>query len=208
MINVKHNPMLIVVSAPSGAGKTTLCDRLIREHADMVYSVSCTTRLPRVGEVDGSSYHFLSTEEFNARAQSGEFLEHAEVHGNWYGTLRATVHTAMAQGHDVLMDIDVQGADQIRRALALAPSDDVLRQAYVDIFIAPPSMRDLQLRLWGRGKDDEGVIERRLSQAQAELACWRQYQYIIVNDRLDDSYRTLESIIFAERHRVTRLVDV
>jgi len=207
MITLKHKPMLIVVSAPSGAGKTTLCDRLIREYDDMVYSVSCTTRPPREGEINGSSYHFRSVEDFSARADAGEFLEHAVVHGNRYGTLRKTVFDAMEQGHDVLMDIDVQGAQQIRAGLEQAPANDPLREAYLDIFIAPPSMRDLQLRLWGRGKDDEQVIERRLKRAQSELECWREYRYVIVNDRLDESYRILQSVLLAERHRVSRLLD-
>ncbi len=194
----------MVVSAPSGAGKTTLCDRLITEFDSITYSVSCTTRAPREGEIDGKSYYFLAQEEFDERVRNGEFLEHAVVHGNHYGTLKETVHEALAAGRDVLMDIDVQGAEQIREFVHEDSGNDWIRDIYVDIFIAPPSMHDLQLRLWGRGKDEQDVIQRRLVRAQEELQCWKDYQYVIVNDRIDDSYHALRCILFAERHRVRR----
>lgn len=204
MITLERKPLLMVVSAPSGAGKTTLCDRLITEFDSITYSVSCTTRKPREGEIHGKSYFFLSPEEFEHRVAAGEFLEHAIVHGNHYGTLKSTVYDALAAGRDVLMDIDVQGAEQIRRFAQEGPDNDWIREIYVDIFIAPPSMEDLQLRLWGRGKDEQDVIQRRLVRAQEELKCWSDYQYVIVNDRIDDSYHALRSILFAERHRVRR----
>ncbi len=204
MITLERQPLLMVVSAPSGAGKTTLCDRLVTEFDCITYSVSCTTRAPREGEIDGKSYYFLSQPEFDQRVEKGEFLEHALVHGNRYGTLKETVHEALEAGRDVLMDIDVQGAAQIRRFVQEGPDNEWIRDIYVDIFIAPPSMHDLQLRLWGRGKDEQEVIQRRLVRAQEELQCWRDYQYVIVNDRLDDSYHALRCILFAERHRVRR----
>lgn len=204
MITLLRHPLLLVVSAPSGAGKTTLCDRLIREFDDLVYSVSCTTRAPREGEVDGKSYFFLSPEAFEARVAAGDFLEHAVVHGHWYGTLKQTVRDAMDRGRDVLMDIDVQGAEQIR-ARARRGEPAWLRSVYVDLFIAPPSLRELQLRLWGRGKDDATVIERRLEVAGAEMERWREYRYVVVNDRLDESYDALRSILLAERRRTQRL---
>ncbi len=207
MITVKRHPMLWVVSAPSGAGKTTLCDRLVADEDTITYSVSCTTRAPRAGEIDGKSYFFLSESAFDARVATGEFLEHAVVHGNRYGTLVRTVRDAMAAGRDVLMDIDVQGAAQIRAALAFDTALADLRAAYVDIFIAPPSLRDLQLRLWGRGQDDEAVIEKRLAGAADELGHWRDYQYVIVNDQLETSYRTLHAIWTAECRRTQRLAD-
>jgi guanylate kinase len=194
----------MVVSAPSGAGKTTLCDRLITEFDSIIYSVSCTTRVPREGEIHGKSYYFLSHKEFDERVRAGEFLEHAVVHGNQYGTLKASVHEALQSGRDVLMDIDVQGAAQIRRFATEGSDNEWIRDIYVDIFIAPPSMHDLQLRLWGRGKDEQDVIQRRLERAQEELQCWKDYQYVIVNDRIDDSYHALRCILFAERHRVRR----
>lgn len=207
MITLKRTPMLWVVSAPSGAGKTTLCDRLVAEHDTITYSVSCTTRAPRAGEIDGKSYIFLTEETFAERAASGEFLEHARVHGNYYGTLKQTVQDALAAGRDVLMDIDVQGAAQIRHALQTDPALAALQAAYVDIFIAPPSLHDLQLRLWGRGQDEEAVITKRLAKAAEELRHWRDYQYVIVNDRLEDSYRVLRGIWSAACHRTSRLID-
>lgn len=204
MITLERKPLVMVVSAPSGAGKTTLCDRLITEFDSITYSVSCTTRAPREGEIDGKSYFFLAQEEFDQRVRNGEFLEHAVVHGNHYGTLKETVYEALNAGRDVLMDIDVQGAEQIRRFAMEGENNDWIRDIYVDIFIAPPSMHDLQLRLWGRGKDEQDVIQRRLVRAQEELQCWTEYQYVIVNDRIDDSYHALRCILFAERHRVRR----
>lgn len=202
MITLKRTPLLIVVSAPSGAGKTTLCDRLVAEFDYIRYSVSCTTRKPREGEIHGLSYYFISEEEFNRRDAAGEFLERANVHGYHYGTLRKTIEEGIAGGFDVLMDIDVQGAQQIRDYVRNLPPDSYLRNAYVDIFIAPPSIEDLQLRLWKRAKDDERVIQRRLAKATEELARCSEYQYIIVNDKLEDSHQTLRSILCAEHHRV------
>ncbi len=207
MIILKRKPLLMIVSAPSGAGKTTLCDRLVAEFDCITYSVSCTTRAPREGEIDGASYHFLSQETFHERQANGEFLEHAVVHGNHYGTLKASVRASLEAGQDVLMDIDVQGAEQIRNYLASGEDNEWIQDIYCDVFIAPPSMEDLQLRLWGRGKDDEAVIQRRLERAREELTCWVDYQYVIVNDRLDESYATLRSILLAERHKAGRIVS-
>lgn len=193
-------PLLLVVSAPSGAGKTTLCDRLLAESPGMVYSISCTTRAPRGNEVDGQDYHFLSEAEFERRVAAGEFLEHATVHGKRYGTLRQAVVEALAAGRDVLMDIDVQGATQIRRA-ALGEGGS-LNRAYVDVFIAPPSIEALRERLCKRSEDTPAVIEQRVRNARGELDCWRDYRYLIVNDRLDDAYRQLHAIVSAEHCRV------
>ncbi len=205
MIALQRTPLLMIVSAPSGAGKTTLCDRLVAEFDNVTYSVSCTTRQPREGEIDGVSYHFLPPDAFQERVDAGEFLEHAVVHGNQYGTLKESVQASLQSGRDVLMDIDVQGAAQIRDYVRHGQDNEWIRDIYADIFIAPPSMEDLQLRLWGRGKDDEAVIARRLERAREELERWRDYQYVIVNDRIEDSYSTLRSILLAERQRVIRL---
>lgn len=202
MIQLPVRSLLIVVSAPSGGGKTTLCERLLGEFQEIIYSVSCTTRPPREGEVDGIDYYFISEEEFERRLKEGEFLEHAVVHGHRYGTLRRFIDKGFATGRDVLMDIDVQGAAQIRRYLAALPPHDPLRSGLVDIFIAPPSLEVLRKRLHLRGKDAEDVIERRLHQAEEEIRHWREYRYVIVNDRLDASYDALRSIVIAERHRV------
>jgi guanylate kinase len=204
MIDMPVRSLLVVVSAPSGGGKTTLCERLLAEFHQMVYSVSCTTRPPREGEIDGTDYFFISEDEFEQRAKAGEFLEHAHVHGYRYGTLRRYVEKGFATGRDVLMDIDVQGAAQIREQLASLPTHHPLRRGFVDIFIAPPSIEVLRKRLQLRGKDADAVIERRMQQAALELEQWRAYQYVIVNDRLDTSYDALRSIIIAEHHRLVR----
>lgn len=194
----------MLVSAPSGGGKTTLCERLLAEFDSFAYSVSCTTRAPREGEVDGADYHFLDEASFRARMAAGDFLEHAVVHGHLYGTLREEVERAFAAGRDVLMDLDVQGAAQIRAQLARLDVAHPLRRGFVDLFIAPPSLEVLRKRLQGRGKDSAEVIERRLQHAEQELQHWRDYQYLIVNDRLDVSYDALRAIVVAERRRVMR----
>ncbi|MGA1193939.1 MAG: guanylate kinase [Kiritimatiellia bacterium] len=203
MIDPEHRPLLIVISAPSGTGKTTLCDRLISEFRSMKYSVSCTTRSPRDGEIDGVDYHFIDEASFQTRISEGAFLEHAMVHGKHYGTLSEAVLQNLDQGIDVLMDIDVQGAAQIREAIQHGAQHEALRRAYVDVFIAPPSLDVLRARLKGRGKDSDEVIERRMQQVEQELSCWREYDYFIINDRLDATYDTLRSIIIAEHHRRT-----
>ena len=140
-------PLLIVVSAPSGAGKSTLCDRLAEEFPAVTYSVSCTTRAPRGDEKDGVHYYFLSKREFKERIRNGEFLEHAKVHGNFYGTLEDTVLYAMEEGQHVLLDIDVQGARKIREALVRLDPRNPIRSGFTDIFISPPSMEELEKRL-------------------------------------------------------------
>ena len=195
-------PLLLVVSAPSGAGKTTLCERLRAEFPALTYSVSCTTRAPREGERDGADYHFLSEAEFGRRLEAGEFLEHAEVHGHRYGTLRRTVAEGLAAGRDVLLDIDVQGAAQIRARLAAAAEGDPIRRGYADLFIAPPSLDELRRRLERRGTDARETIERRLQKAGAEMARASEYDYVLVNDDLDRAYGVLRAILVAERHRV------
>jgi len=192
-------PLLIVISAPSGAGKSTLCDRLLSEHDGIVYSVSCTTRPPRGGEVDGVHYYFLTPEVFEQKVRAGAFLEHAHVHGNRYGTLKQTVREAMAGGRSLLMDIDVQGARQVRAALATLPTTDLMVRGFVDIFVKPPSLEELRRRLEGRGEDAAEVIERRLGNAAAELADAGLYRYQIVNDDLERAQCELAGIIAKEQ---------
>jgi guanylate kinase len=195
-----HKPLLLVISAPSGAGKSSLCNRLIEKFPEMIYSISCTTRAPRGNERNGVHYHFLSEEEFCARIANGEFLEHALVHGNRYGTLKQTVVDALAQGLDIIMDIDVQGAQQIRSACAAMRNDDVIRQSFVDIFIAPPSMEELQRRLCGRGTDSADVIERRMRNAEEEIKHHPHYQYTVINNVFEHAANELIKIITSEHH--------
>jgi len=196
-MKARNRQLLIVVSAPSGSGKTTLCDRLLADLGDIVYSVSCTTRQPRGTETDGTDYTFLTKDEFEQQVREGQFLEHATVHGYRYGTLRETVLHALAEGRSVLMDIDVQGAEQIR-ACVKSGAGDLLDKAFVDIFITPPSIDALRERLEMRGEDTPEVIEKRLENAQREMAQADKYMRVIVNDELDRAYAELRGIVAKE----------
>ena len=188
-------PLMIVVSAPSGAGKSTLCDRLVAEFPNIVYSISCTTRAPRGEEKDGEHYYFLSKKEFKERIKNNEFLEYAKVHGNFYGTLEDTVLYAMEGGKHVLLDIDVQGAEQIRESLVRLDPHHPIRRGFIDIFISPPSMEELEKRLRGRETDSDEAITKRLKNAEKEMEHAVHYAYQIVNDNLDTAYEELKRAI-------------
>jgi len=190
--------LLIVVSAPSGAGKTSLCDRLLLDTDNIVYSVSCTTRPPRGAEVDGEDYIFLTEEGFKKRVDAGEFLEHAEVHGYRYGTLRSVVEESLREKQHVLMDIDVQGARSIRSIVNALPPGDLMKQGFVDIFIEPPSLEVLRERLEGRGEDSAETIRRRMKNAAGEMECRHEFRYAIVNDDFETAYRQLFGVIDKE----------
>jgi guanylate kinase len=187
--------LMLVVSSPSGAGKTSLSRRLVADNSGLVLSVSATTRPPRPGEEDGREYHFLDRAAFDAEVAAGAFLEWAEVHEHRYGTLTAPVKSAVSAGHDVLFDIDWQGAANI----AAAAPDEVVR-----VFILPPSMADLGRRLHARAQDAEDVIQRRLQRAYGEIAHWGEYDYVIVNEDFDAAYAELAHIYRAERLRRVR----
>lgn len=191
--------LLLIVSAPSGAGKTTLCERLLAETPGMERSISCTTRSPRGNEVDGKAYHFLSLTEFERRVAAGEFLEHAVVHGNRYGTLRKPVEAVLASGRSIMMVIDVQGAAQVRQSVKAAGG--VLKRSYVDVFIAPPSLELLRERLVRRNEDAPEVIERRVVNARGEMDQQGEYRYRVVNDDLETAYQHFKAIVHAERCR-------
>lgn len=191
--------LLVVVSAPSGAGKTTLCERLLANQPGMIRSVSCTTRAPRGQEREGRDYHFLSAGEFNRRVEAGQFLEHATVHGNQYGTLRSTVEEGLESGKDVLLVIDVQGAASVRRAVR--EGGGRLHHAFVDIFVSPPSLEVLRNRLLKRGEDGLEVIERRLANARGEIERSGEFRYHLVNDDLQVAASELCAIIQAEHAR-------
>ena len=187
-------PFPVILSAPSGGGKTTIAKRILEQRADVGYSVSCTTRSPRIGEVNGADYHFLSRDDFLAARERGEFAESAEVHGKWYGTLRREVERVLGAGRHVLMDIDVQGAAQFARAFP----DSVL------IFVLPPSADVLVSRLEARNTEDDAALVRRLRSALAELEAIGEYQYVVVNDDLARAVALVSSIIDAEELRRER----
>lgn len=187
--------LLLVVSSPSGAGKTSLSRKLISEHPDLVLSVSVTTRAPRAGELNGREYWFVEPAAFRRMVAEEEFLEWAEVHEHSYGTPRSPVMRLLEDGRDVLFDIDWQGA----QAIALAAPEDTVR-----VFILPPTMADLARRLHGRAQDAEDVIARRLGRAKGEIAHWDEYDYVIVNDDIDLAYAQLAAIYHAERLRRSR----
>lgn len=194
----KTRALLVVVSAPSGAGKTTLCDRLLAAREDMAYSVSCTTRQPRGRERDGEDYIFLKTDEFQQRVDAGLFLEYAEVHGFMYGTLRETVERALGNSKSLLMDIDVQGAAQIREKAMSAPDGDIIKDGFVDIFITPPSLQSLRERLESRSEDSPEVIAKRLKNAEGEMQRAGEYAHTVINDDLDVAFAELVAVLEAE----------
>ncbi|BHH84142.1 guanylate kinase [Desulforhopalus sp. 52FAK] len=187
---------LFVISAPSGAGKTTLLKGVMSSLAKMTFSVSHTTRAPREGEVDGREYHFVSRETFTEMIHDDKFIEHADVHGNLYGTSYVSVMQQQDQGYDVILDIDVQGAEILR-------GNSDVDAAFV--FIAPPSLTELERRLRGRGTESEETVTVRLRNAKTELASMADYDYVIVNKEIEESTSLLRSIILAERAKAHRL---
>ena len=195
------NNIIFVVSAPSGAGKTTLCDKLQKEFKDIHYAVTATTRAPREGEVDGKSYYFMTREGFEKRLGENGFIESAVVHGNLYGSPKAPGVSALEDGCDVLMNLDVQGAAAVRQCIRQAPAGDSLKRTLVDIFVVPPSAEVLRNRLVARGTDALDVIEKRMKQAREEISHWKEYKYMVVNDDLAEAYDNMRAIILAERHR-------
>ncbi len=196
----RRRGILFVVSAPSGAGKSTLLNAL-RPGEDFVYSVSCTTRAPRPGEIDGEDYHFLTPEDFAERLAAGEFLESAEVHGNHYGTRRAAVVDQLAAGVDVLIDIDVQGARMIRTDASLE-----IRASIADIFIMPPSLEELRHRLVRRGTETAEQIEVRMTNAATELEAWRDYRYTLISGSMEEDLQKFRAIMRAERYLSRRMI--
>ena len=201
-IRPSWNNIIFLVSAPSGAGKTTLCDKLRTEFKDIHYAITATTRAPRGEELNGKDYYFLTMSEFEERLAAGGFIESALVHGNRYGSPRAPIEAALAEGCDVLLNVDVQGAAAIRKYIADAPAGDILKRTLVDIFVVPPSTEVLRARLVKRGTDSIETIEKRLRQAREEISHWNQYKYMVVNDNLAEAYDHMRAIILAERHRI------
>lgn len=187
--------LLLVISAPSGTGKTTICDRLVSSCPDLAYSISLTTRPPRAGEIEGKHYRFVSEEEFKTSIRQGEFVEWAIVHGNYYGTPRGPLEKSLAKGETLVMDIDVQGGIQMKEKY----KESVL------IFIIPPSLEELKLRLNRRKTEDEETITRRLRGVQEELKYTSCYDYCLVNHQIDETVNKLKAIITAEKCRIKRM---
>ena len=194
--------LLIILSSPSGAGKSTLAKRLRVWDASLQFSVSATTRAPRPGEVEGADYFFTTEDRFRTMVNDGEMLEHARVFSNYYGSPKGPVKSAIDQGRDVLFDVDWQGAQQI--------SNSSLKQHVLSIFILPPSIKELRRRLETRGQDDPETIALRMEQSWDEISHWDGYDYVLINDELDETETRLKAIITAERLRLSqqpKLVD-
>ena len=193
---LRRRGMILILSSPSGAGKTTLTRMLLQDKAlDLTLSISVTTRPRRSSEVDGVHYHFIDRHRYDLLKQGGDLLEGAEVHGNGYGTPRRPVEEALSQGRDMLFDIDWQGAKQVREALG----GDV-----VSVFILPPSMKELRARLERRAEDSASTIETRLENAKREIERWKLYDYVVVNEDLQNAYRQVVAILDAERAKARR----
>lgn len=198
-LKVARRGLMFILSSPSGAGKTTLADRLLKKDGEIVLSVSATTRQRRPGETHGKDYYFVSEEEFFRMRDTNEFLEWANVFGHYYGTPRSLVENTLRQGRDTIFDIDWQGAQQL---------DEVAGEDVVKVFILPPSREELERRLRQRAQDTEEVVQKRMAKADAEMSHWAEYDYVIVNYDLDESEQLLRSILFAERLKRRRQIGL
>ena len=194
-------PLLILISAPSGAGKTTLCDLLLAGLPNLTRAITCTTRPPRTGEKNGVDYHFFSAEEFLKRLHAGNFLEHATVYGNSYGILKSELLGKLRAGKDVLLNVDVQGAATIREQAEAEPE---LKRALVTIFLTPPSVTVLEERLKKRGADAEVVIQKRLAVARQEISQWKNFDYLLISGDKREDLRRTTAIIESEKMRSAR----
>ena len=194
-------PLLVLISAPSGAGKTTLCDLLLASQPNLTRAITCTTRAPRPGEKDGVDYHFFTAEEFLKRLHAGNFLEHATVYGNSYGILKSELLGKLRAGKDVLLNVDVQGAATIREQAATEPE---LKRALITIFLTPPSVTVLEERLKKRGADADAVIQKRLAVARQEISQWKNFDYLLISGSKSEDLRRATAIIESEKMRSAR----
>jgi len=197
----KSAPLLILISAPSGGGKTTLCQQLLAARPDLARAITCTTRPPRPGEKDGVDYHFLDAAKFQQHVQAGDFIEHATVFGRSYGTLRSELLDPLRAGRDILLNVDVQGAATIRQR---AQAERELKRALVTVFLTPPSVAVLAERLKNRDTDAPEEIQKRLSLARKEIAQWRHFDYLLISSTIPEDLRRMLAIIEAEKLRATR----
>jgi len=195
------SPLLVLISAPSGGGKTTVCQQLLAARPSMTRAITCTTRPPRKGERDGVDYFFLDADSFLKRVQAGNFLEHATVYGNSYGTLKGEVLGKLRQGKDVLLNVDVQGAATIRLR---AEEDPELKRALVSVFLTPPSLAVLEERLRKRGTDSQAAIQKRLGIARQEIAQWKNFDYLLISSTIGEDLGRMQAIIEAEKMRSAR----
>jgi guanylate kinase len=201
MKNQKSTPLLILISAPSGGGKTTLCRQLLRARPNMTRAVTCTTRPPRKGERNGMDYHFLQAGDFLKRVQAGNFLEHATVYGNSYGLLKSELLGKLRAGKDVLLNVDVQGSATIREK---AQNEPELSRALVTIFLTPTTLAEIEARLKRRGADAEAVIQKRLAVARQEIAQWKNFDYLLISGSKQEDLRRTLAIVEAEKMCVAR----
>ncbi len=197
--NIRRRGIMLVLSSPSGAGKTTLSRLLLQRDPALMMSVSCTTRPKRPGETPGVDYHFVDEDVFERMIAQGDMLEHAKVFGNRYGTPRHPVEAALTAGRDVLFDIDWQGTQQLKQAA---------REDLVSVFVLPPSLAELESRLRSRAQDSAEVVARRMAKASDEMSHWPEYDYIIVNREIEDSVASIQAILIAERLRRTRQIGL
>jgi guanylate kinase len=195
------NALLVVISAPSGGGKTTLCHQLLTARPEMTRAITCTTREPRKDEKDGEDYYFLDAGSFLKRVQAGNFLEHATVYGHSYGTLKSEVLGKLRLGKDVLLNVDVQGAAAIRKC---AEEDSELKRALVTVFLTPPSLAVLEHRLRKRGTDATSVIQKRLGVARQEIAQWKNFEYLLTSRSVAEDLAGIQAIVDAEKMRTGR----
>jgi len=197
------SPLLVVISAPSGGGKTTLCNALLAARPDMTRAITCTTREPREGEQEAVDYYFMDAASFLKRVQAGNFLEHATVFGHSYGTLKSEVLGKLRSGKDVLLNIDVQGAAAVRKC---AEEDAELKRSLVSVFLTPPSMTVLEERLRKRATDAAPVIQKRLGVARQEIAQWKNFDYLLISRSVPEDLAGMQAIVEAEKMRTARSV--